>query len=323
MQNSNTPIYYLSREKHNYTMRLYLENWGQNFIGKIKLIPYEHLFSLEALTPGVYIFSDIDRLTGSQKHILAGVWDKLNSGGKGFKVFNHPLKTLNRYELLKKLYKEGDNRFRVFKIHEIPEKIENPIFIRGISDHTGSFTQLVDNHEDLDEIIGTLLMSGYDPDNLIALEFYETAGKDGIYRKYSSFVVGNQVIPRDLIFSQRWIQKYPDLLDKEFLEEEKEYLLNNPHKEEILKIFKKANTEYGRIDYSLLNGKLQVWEINTNSIIMLPRDKYDKKHIPAQLIFQKAIKAAFESISVDIMNTSPLEINFNRTTINSIINQTI
>jgi hypothetical protein len=43
-----------------------------------------------------------------------------------------------------------------------------------------------------------------------------------------------------------------------------EYLQAHPHEAELRKIFDLANIEYGRIDYSLLNGKIQVWEINTN-----------------------------------------------------------
>jgi hypothetical protein len=49
--------------------------------------------------------------------------------------------------------------------------------------------------------------------------------------------------------------------------EELEYVQRNPHEEELREIFAIANIDYGRIDYSILDGKVQTWEINLNPTI--------------------------------------------------------
>ena len=49
--------------------------------------------------------------------------------------------------------------------------------------------------------------------------------------------------------------------------DELNYVTQNPHEEQLLKIFALAQVEYGRIDYSIKNGKVQTWEINLNPTI--------------------------------------------------------
>ena len=47
-------------------------------------------------------------------------------------------------------------------------------------------------------------------------------------------------------------------------------------------------------DYSLLDGELQVWEINTNPVIMARPEVYREPLLPAQERFAPRIIAAFE-----------------------------
>ena len=53
---------------------------------------------------------------------------------------------------------------------------------------------------------------------------------------------------------------------------EARYVAENPHADEIRKIFEIARIDYGRIDYSLKNGQIRVWEINTNPVIAAPKN---------------------------------------------------
>ena len=87
--------------------------------------------------------------------------------------------------------------------------------------------------------------------------------------------------------------------------EEREFLEKNEHADEIKMIFELAKVEYGRIDYALLNGKLQVWEINTNPTIGRPPDRGEVpktlEHIrqlqePAKKVFFERFQAMLESI---------------------------
>jgi hypothetical protein len=49
--------------------------------------------------------------------------------------------------------------------------------------------------------------------------------------------------------------------------EELDYVRDNPHEAELREIFRIANIDYGRIDYALLDGRVQTWEINNNPTI--------------------------------------------------------
>src|SRR5436853_745492 len=49
--------------------------------------------------------------------------------------------------------------------------------------------------------------------------------------------------------------------------EEQDYVLSNPHEARLAEIFQAGRIDYGRIDYSLKDGRIQTWEINLNPTI--------------------------------------------------------
>jgi hypothetical protein len=61
--------------------------------------------------------------------------------------------------------------------------------------------------------------------------------------------------------------KVAKLKDEATLRAEREYVTTNPHADVIREIAAAANISYGRIDYALLDGAMQVWEFNTNPMI--------------------------------------------------------
>ena len=61
--------------------------------------------------------------------------------------------------------------------------------------------------------------------------------------------------------------KTPDLISAETVAEEQGYLAEDPHERSLCEIFKLANIDYGRIDFSLCGQQIVTWEINTNPLI--------------------------------------------------------
>lgn len=51
------------------------------------------------------------------------------------------------------------------------------------------------------------------------------------------------------------------------LAEEHDYVEKNPHEGRLREVFRLARIDYGRMDYGMLDGQVQVWEINTNPTI--------------------------------------------------------
>jgi hypothetical protein len=50
--------------------------------------------------------------------------------------------------------------------------------------------------------------------------------------------------------------------------EEADYLDANPHGDLLMRVFDMANIEYGRIDYTVIEGRVQIFEINCNPTII-------------------------------------------------------
>jgi hypothetical protein len=144
------------------------------------------------------------------------------------------------------------------------------VFLRGEHDHDGRRSGLLRGRADLAAAIDALAAQGVDVDGLLVVEWCDTAGADGIYRKYSAFVVGATVLARHLMFSTDWQVKEAELRTEDLLAEERAYVAANPHEAELRAIFSTAGVEYGRIDYAMLDGRIQVWEINTNPTIVKP-----------------------------------------------------
>ena len=63
-------------------------------------------------------------------------------------------------------------------------------------------------------------------------------------------------------------------------------------------LFDLARIDYGRIDYSVVDGRIQVWEINTNPMILIPRDRDDPLRFAAHDRFGRAFNDALESLMV-------------------------
>jgi hypothetical protein len=95
------------------------------------------------------------------------------------------------------------------------------------------------------------------------VEFCSTADAEGRYRKYGAYIVGNRIMPRHMAVTQQWMVKHAGTeFSRETILEEQAYVLDNPHEAELREIFSLAAVEYGRIDYAVKDGRIQVWEIN-------------------------------------------------------------
>ena len=114
----------------------YFNTYGLALKKRPKIIPYESLFGVRNFGPGVYIFSDVERLTDLTADLALQLWDRLDKAGKGVMVLNHPLRSMRRYELLRHLHDSGINDFNVYRLRDgvVPKRF--PVFIRDESKPT-------------------------------------------------------------------------------------------------------------------------------------------------------------------------------------------
>ena len=259
-------IYFLTTPESADTIRIYLKVAGGGLAGRLVPMVYDELFAASALPDGAYCFADLELLSDAARQRAARRWEEL--AARGCRLLNHPTRSLLRYELLRELRRRGVNTFDVYRLADGESPKRFPVFLRTANDHKGSISPLLGSAEELDAATAALRGRGERLDDKLVVEFCNTADPDGLYRKYGAFIVGERILPRHLFFSRHWVVKDWSVLDDALLREEQRYLATNPHERQLREIFAAARIEYGRIDYSLRGGEMQVWEINTNPIII-------------------------------------------------------
>ncbi len=287
-------IHYLVTKAHAYTMRTYLETWQRDMLGRVSFEYYEDLPYWHHIAGGAYIFSDLERLNDAQLELAEAYCEQLLRSGA--RVLNRPRKVLLRYELLKRLREKGINGFGVRRLSESREGMRYPVFVREENEHTGNLSGLIEKEAGLEPAISAQLAAGKDARRLLIVEYFDTADADGVFRKYSVIKVGNVLIPRHLLFSGGWMIKYPGDVDSAKTQEEDEFLRLNPHVEPLRRIFELANIDYGRADYTLHNGKVTVWEINTNPVVMPVPGHCNPDRLPGQARSSQKIGEALDAI---------------------------
>ncbi len=275
--------YFVVRGKQ-HTLLPFLRSWPNPSRDLFRVVHYDFLPLLRRVHPGICIFSDIDRLDPAETTHVERLCDVLIDRFGPSLVANHPREVLRRFELLRTLWARGVNRFCAFRSDARSDDIRFPAFLRCANDHGGPLTGILHSPGEHRGALGRLASAGTDLSHVITIEFCDTRDPDGLYRKYSAFLVGGQLIPGHVIVSPDWVTK--DSRPEPLREEERQYLARNPHREELLCIFRIAGIDYGRIDYGLLEGRIQVWEINTNPVLIQEREKYssDKLTVKQELV---------------------------------------
>lgn len=307
-------IFYLCTEKNKHPIKSFLKDCNTSLLLKLNFITYEQIIRYRYIPVGTYIFTDIELLTPFQAEAIAKIWQRLASI-ENIQLLNHPTRSMKRYELLRSLYNNGLNKFNVYHLDEgkTPEKF--PVFLRVANDHHGSETSLIETSEELAKITAEFEVQGKSKENRIITEFCDTSDEQGIFRKYSAFIIGDRVIPISMFLGYNWMLKNSSNEQLEAIknlrtQEESYYVATNPHQAELKKIFQLASIDYGRIDYSILNGKIQTWEINTNpygfSSSVANRDCF-VLGMPVHEYLSKHVKLAFNDIDRQTRDTKIIE----------------
>jgi len=289
-------IFYLVTPEGREAMDHYVSSWGPVPGSRIRILLYDDLLRIRVLNPGTYIFSDLERLSPPGLKLACQAWEILSVAGSGVRLLNDPSRVLCRYDLLRKLFDEGKNCFNAIRASESLQSLHYPVFVREEKQHSGNLMPLMHSRSELVSGLRSLRLQGYHRRDLLVVEFCDTSDSAGVFRKYSAFMVGGEILPRHVIFSRHWMVKKPDLVDPGLAQVQEEYLRANPHKSWLTETFKLSGIEYGRIDYSLMGNKPQVWEINTNPTV--------RKLTPR-------LTSAFEAIDcqIDSGRTIPITIN--------------
>lgn len=302
-------IFYLVTAAHHYTVSAYFQLYRSCLAVRPQVLSYEQLPGMRSLQAGTYIFSDLERLRPRESEAVAQVWDRLAQAGTATGLLNHPTRSLRRYELLRTLYSAGINAFNVYHTTDrcLPQRF--PVFIRCEDDHGGSLTPLLHSPEELATALVTLEHQSHSRENKLIVELCNTADAQGITRKYSAFIIAGQIFPFHLFFSRTWMVKSDAVLDQlstAMQEEERHYLATNPHEPALRNIATLANIQYGRIDYGIKDGAVQVWEINTNPALPRNKDPRIGGYTPAIQQVAERYNVALQQLAQHCGTTTPI-----------------
>lgn len=262
---------FLTSRYHSYTFRDWLAlPRGDGIRDQIQLVYYQELNRLRRLPATTYVFADLERLGPAQKELAVRLWETLESSGRPVRLLNDPRRVLTRYPLLTELHGRGWNRFRALRATGPLDDLRYPVFVREEREHTGPLSSLLHDRASLERALRRLTnpLRGFRRSELLVIEFCDVSDQDGVFHKYAAFRVGDRIIARYLEFSTHWTVKATSRIwDEERIETDLAFVRANPHEHLLRPIFDAAAIEYGRIDYAMVDGQPQVWEINTNPTV--------------------------------------------------------
>lgn len=251
----------------------------------------------------VVVFCDVERMTAMQEERLAGIAGIWEQNEITPIILNRPPNALRRYALLKRLFLHGLNSANLFRLDnpESVERVRFPCFVRDENAHIFGVTpRLLHSRSDVMQEIEAMKTRGQSLHEKILCEFEDTREQEDAYAKYSYFKVGDKLIAWHRYegkawflkqFTSEYIAENPDSVGRE-----RDFLKNEPYREEVAKAFEIANINYGRIDFAIRkDGGIHVFEINTNPSIPSLEQMHPERKKGATMAF-RSIVAGFEDL---------------------------
>ncbi|HEY5793347.1 MAG TPA: hypothetical protein VIS74_08610, partial [Chthoniobacterales bacterium] len=256
-------IQFVLTQNHTYTLARVRKGSGMPAIG---FIDYDALIGRSAIRRGTYIFGDFDRLGHWDLELAGTIYQKL-AKEPGFTLLNNPARALQRFNLLRLLHARGLNGFNVHRAAECGPSMRFPVFLRKERGHGFPLSPLLNTLEDTEQAIEGALAQGIPLENLMLVEYLAEPIRPGLYRKWAVFRIGDRLLPHLCVHDTQWLVKYgkKGIADEDSYRGEREMLAAGSCIDEthLRKVFELAQIDYGRLDFGLVEGKIQVYEINT------------------------------------------------------------
>ena len=265
-------VHYLTTRGHQYTWRSALEDASappalrEELLSRVRLLPYERLFRMRRLPAGTYVFADLDRLGVEATERAALVWRALRDNG--VRVLNDPIRSMRRFELLRRLHARGLNAFNVYRLTDVGEVRRFPVFLRAEDGHEGPLTPLLHDAEELARAIDELAAEGLSRDNKLIVEYLDCRDASGLHHKVGVLFAGPHILQAARgVDAENWVVKavptgpgHPPLAASP----------RPDHRCLLHEVMQMAGIDYGRVDYAIVEDRVQVFEINTNPTVWPP-----------------------------------------------------
>lgn len=230
----------------------------------IRYLTYEELFFQLGGPIGHYVFGDIDRLSRYERETAGNFVEALRRAAPDVRILNDPAITLDRVPLLAALHHAGINGFTAVRL-DAGRPSHFPVFIRTEDGHFGPETDLLHDEAAFDAALTDLRARRLPLRGRIAIGYAGKPYADGRFRRYSAYKIGDRVFADELFVSDRWAVKDAVVQwDGASAAEEYEFVTTNPHEDALRRAFAVGQIDFGRADYGVIDGRVQIYEINTN-----------------------------------------------------------
>jgi hypothetical protein len=143
--------------------------------------------------------------------------------------------------------------------------LEYPLIIRTDGVHRGENMFRVNNHDEAaDKVDKSQYNPEYPPINM-AVKFLDTRKSQQYYRRWHSYVIGDQVLPRQLVISDSWNVHLSNAVNCEWAHQENAQFIasQDPNAQLLVQAARVIGADIAAIDYSYLpNGNIILWEAN-------------------------------------------------------------
>ena len=258
-------ILIITTREHRYTHRsLYREKALD-----IEVVSYDRVLKGKTPHHATHVFTDVDRLPSWRVHEAALLYRTLRQAG--IRALNDPARFLGRFGLLRGLHRTGINDFDAYRVDAFERPSKWPVFLRLEGNHGAPVSGLLHNEEDLDQALQRAISDGAPRSALLIIEYAAEPVQPGIYRKLSVFRIADRLLGYTCVHDDNWLVKYGKLgiTPPELYNEEYSFVTENPYADAAREAFDLAGIDYGRVDFGLVGGKPQIYEINSNPHVEL------------------------------------------------------
>jgi hypothetical protein len=258
-------IYFIATGRHLYTVRALAKS--PLLVRVVKTRSYDWLFRQSRVSAAAIVFSDFERLLYHEHLEAARIANVLREGG--VRILNHPAFARQRFDLLFQLHKQGINPFQMYRAVCDPKPARFPVFVKSESEHRKILDALYHNQEELNRALGDLRDKGVPLQNILVTEFANSPVREGVWQKQTAYRVGDRFIAAPQVGEDRPFVKYGTrgLASEAEFQQGVDTVEANRYPAELERAFAIANIEFGRADYGYENGRMALYEINTNPTI--------------------------------------------------------
>jgi len=286
-------IVFVLTAEHAYTHKALL---APDIPVRVRLLTYAELLRAKTIPRATYVFTDMDRLSLWDLRIAAGAYRRLHS--HGLRVLNDPARVTSRWGLLRRPHLAGINNFDAYRAEESVRPRRWPVFLRTEGDHLGPASDLLHSLDQLQATIDRFVSQGAPLPSLLIVEYSAQPVRPGLYRKFGSFRLGRAEFAHTCVHDDHWIAKTGKLgiTPPEIYDGEHRIVRDNPHGRSVAAGFDIAGIGYGRADFGLVDGKVQIYEINSNPDVVFGDDHPSPVRRESYRIFKQHYLDALSTI---------------------------